>query len=51
MKTTFLALAILLSLTRPAPAQTNAAVLPDAKPLPTMDFLLQRVIARAVNQQ
>jgi len=51
MKTTFLALAILLSLARPAPAQTNEAILTDVKPLPTMDFLLQQVIARAVNQE
>jgi hypothetical protein len=51
MKTTFLALAILLSLARPAPAQTNETGRPDVKPLPTMDFLLQQVVARAVNKE
>ncbi|MGO9586441.1 MAG: hypothetical protein ACLP2Y_09620 [Limisphaerales bacterium] len=51
MKTTFLILAILLSLSRLAPAQTNETNLTDAKPLPTMDFLLQQVVARAVNQE
>ena len=51
MKTTFLTLAILLSLARPAPAQTNEAGLTDTKPLPTMDFLLQKVVARAVNDE
>ena len=51
MKTTFLTLAILLSVPRLAPAQTNEAALTNSKPLPTMDFLLQQVIARAVNQE
>jgi hypothetical protein len=51
MKTTFLALAILLSLARVAPAQTNETVLTDVKLLPTMDFLLQQVVARAVNKE
>ncbi|MGA2788399.1 MAG: hypothetical protein ABSF60_12810 [Verrucomicrobiota bacterium] len=51
MKTTFLTLAILLSLARPAPAQTNETGLTDTKPLPTMDFLLQKVVARAVNDE
>jgi hypothetical protein len=50
MKTTLLALAVLLSLVRLAPAQTNDVSLSDAKPLPTMDFLLQQVVARAVKE-
>ena len=49
MKTTLLALAVLLSLVRLAPAQTNDVSL-DAKPLPTVDFLLQQVVARAVKE-
>jgi hypothetical protein len=51
MKTTLLAVAVLLSLVRLAPAQTNDASLSDAKPLPAMDFLLQQVVARAVNKE
>lgn len=51
MKTIFPILAILLSLARPATAQTNETALTDDKPLPTIDFLLQRVIARAVNKE
>jgi hypothetical protein len=51
MKTTFLILAILLSLARLAPAQTNETNLNDAKPLPTMDFLLQQVVARATSKE
>jgi hypothetical protein len=51
MKTAILALSLLLSLTARAPAQTNAADPADAKPLPTIDFLLQKVIARAVSQE
>jgi hypothetical protein len=51
MKTTFLTMAMLLSLARLAPAQTNEAIQTDVKPLPTMDFLLQQVVARAVNQE
>jgi len=51
MKATFPVLAILLCLMRPVPAQTNAAVLADAKPLPTMDFLLKQVVARATRQE
>jgi hypothetical protein len=50
MKTILLTFAVLLSLVRLAPAQTNDASL-DAKPLPTMDFLIQQVVARAVNQE
>ena len=49
MKTTLLALAVLLSLVRLAPAQTNDVSL-DAKPLPTIDFLLQQVEARALKE-
>jgi hypothetical protein len=51
MKTASVSLAILLSLAWPAPGQTNEAVVPDAKPLPSMDFLLQKVIERAVKQE
>ncbi|HTY87869.1 MAG TPA: hypothetical protein VMB80_10425 [Candidatus Acidoferrum sp.] len=51
MKSTCLSLAILLSLARPAPAQTNTASPTDAKPLPSVDFLLQKVVDRAVNQE
>jgi hypothetical protein len=51
MKTPSVSLAILLSLARLAPAQTNETVPPDAKPLPSMDFLLQKVVERAVKQE
>jgi hypothetical protein len=51
MKTAALTLMVLLSLVRLAPAQTNAVSLADAKPLPTMDFLLQQVVARAVSKE
>jgi hypothetical protein len=51
MKTTLLTLAVLLSLMRLVPAQTNAVSLADAKPLPTLDFLLQQVVARAVSAE
>jgi hypothetical protein len=51
MKTAVLTLAVLLSLVRLAPAQTNDVSLADAKPLPTMDYLLQQVVARAVSQE
>jgi hypothetical protein len=50
MITTLLAFAILLSLARFAPAQTNNASLADAKPLPTVNFLLQQVVARALKE-
>jgi hypothetical protein len=50
MKTTLLAFAVLLSLVRLAPAQTNDVSLADAKPLPTVDFLLQQVVARALKE-
>jgi hypothetical protein len=50
MKTTLLTLAVLLSLVCLAPAQTNDVSLADAKPLPTIDFLLQQVVARALKE-
>ena len=50
MKTTLLTLAILLSLVRLAPAQTSDVSLADTKPLPTVDFLLQQVVARALKE-
>jgi hypothetical protein len=50
MKTTLLTFAVLLSLVRLAPAQTNDVSLADAKPLPTVDFLLQQVVARALKE-
>ncbi|HEY2329381.1 MAG TPA: hypothetical protein VGI63_06165 [Verrucomicrobiae bacterium] len=51
MKIFLLALTVLLSLVRLAPAQTNAVSLAAAKPLPTMDFLIQQIVARAVNKE
>jgi hypothetical protein len=51
MKTTSLTLAVLLSLVGFSRAQTNAAIAADTKPLPTVDYLLQQVVARAVNQE
>jgi len=51
MKTTILTLAILLSLVRLTPAQTNDTSQADAKPLPTIDFVLQQVVARAVDKE
>jgi hypothetical protein len=51
MKTASLTLATLLSLARLAPAQTNDAGFADVKPLPTMDFLIQQVVARAVSKE
>ena len=51
MKTKLLILAALLSLARLMPAQTNDVSLADTKPLPTMDFLLQQVVARAVSKE
>jgi hypothetical protein len=51
MKTTALTLAALFLAVRLVPAQTNVVGLADAKPLPTLDFLLQQVVARAVNQE
>jgi hypothetical protein len=51
MKTTLLTLAVLLSLVGLTFAQTNETSLVDTKPLPTMDFLIQQVVARAVNAE
>lgn len=51
MKTILLTLGVLLSLVRLMPAQTNDLSLADTKPLPTVDFLLQQVVARAVNKE
>jgi hypothetical protein len=51
MKTAASTLMVLLSLVHFAPAQTNAVSLADAKPLPTIDFLLQQVVARAVSKE
>jgi hypothetical protein len=50
VKTTLFAIAVLFSLAHLAPAQTNDLNLADAKPLPTVDFLLQQVVARAVKE-
>lgn len=41
----------MLLLARLAPAQTNDVGPAGAKPLPTMDYLLQQVVARAVSQE
>jgi len=41
----------MLLLVRGAPAQTSDTSLADAKPLPTMDYLLQQVVARAIKQE
>jgi len=51
MKTTLLTLAVLFSLVRLIPAQTNNASFTGSKPLPTMDFLLQKVVAHATNYE
>jgi len=51
MKTATLTLAGLLALANLAPAQTSPTGPAEAKPLPTLDYLLQQVIARAVNQE
>jgi hypothetical protein len=51
MKTASLTLAVLLSLVCFALAQTNDTSVAGTKPLPTMDFLLQQVVARAVNKE
>ena len=50
MKTTLLTLAILLAVVRLTPAQTNDTSPADAKPLPTLDYVLQQVVTRAVNE-
>jgi hypothetical protein len=49
MKATPLTIAILLVLQWLSPAQTNPVSLADSKPLPSMDFLLQKVVERATN--
>lgn len=51
MKTTLLTLAVLISLVRLTSAQTADASFTGSKPLPTMDFLLQKVVARATNNE
>lgn len=51
MKTFLLTLIGLLTLAPLLPAQTNEASLAEAKPLPTMDFLVQKVTERAVNDE
>jgi hypothetical protein len=53
MKIRLLFFAILLSLSRPAPAQTlgGSSTLAVAKPLPAIDFLLQQVISIAINME
>src|SRR3974390_393582 len=53
MKICLLTFAILLSLSRPAPAQTQVGSSPfaDGKPLPAIDFLLQKVISHAANME
>jgi hypothetical protein len=51
MKTTSLIFAVLLSLVRFASAQAADNSFTDSKPLPTMDFLLQKVVARATNNE
>jgi hypothetical protein len=51
MKTATLALAILFALTRLAPAQTNAPSPASDKPLPTVEFLLKQVVARAEGKE
>ncbi|MDD5139309.1 MAG: hypothetical protein PHY43_03495 [Verrucomicrobiales bacterium] len=51
MKTRLLTLAVLLSLARLLPAQTSNVGLADSKPLPALDFVLQQVVARAVNKE
>jgi hypothetical protein len=51
MKRIALTLSVLLLAVRLMPAQTNATSLAEAKPLPTVDFLLQQVVARAVSAE
>jgi hypothetical protein len=51
MKIISLTLTTLLVLARSASGQTTATPLEDAKPLPTIDVLIENVIARAVNQE
>lgn len=51
MKTTLLTLGVLLSLVRLTPAQTTETAAANPRPLPTMDFVLQQMVARAVTQE
>ena len=51
MKTILLTISTLLTVVWQAAAQTNEMNHADSKPLPTMDFLIQRVVARAINQE
>ena len=51
MKTILLTVSTLLSVVWLTAAQTNEVNLADAKPLPTMDYLIQQVVARAVNKE
>jgi hypothetical protein len=51
MNTTSLAMAVLLSLAVVATAQTNDALPAIKKPLPTIDFLIQQVVIRAVSKE
>jgi hypothetical protein len=51
MKTVSLTLAFLLSIARLASAQASDVSLADAKPLPSIDFLLQQAIARAASME
>jgi hypothetical protein len=51
MKTLISALAILLAMAILVLAQTDDVSPAAAKPLPTVDFLLQQVVAHAVNQE
>src|SRR5215831_8682900 len=48
MKASLLPFAILLALVQFTPAQNTNNTFADAKPLPTMDFVLQQVVNRAV---
>lgn len=51
MKIKLLALLVLLAGAWTAPAQTNAVSLTSTNPLPTIEFLMQKVTARAVNDE
>ena len=51
MKTTIIDLRRLAFTGASRAAQTNRRSFANAKPLPTMDFLLQQVVARAVNKE
>ncbi|MEJ0089357.1 MAG: hypothetical protein WDM80_06375 [Limisphaerales bacterium] len=51
MKMAFMIVAMLLSLVCIMPAQTNRVDEAIAKPLPTMDFVLQQMVARAVGKE